>query len=124
VDATLRFSVFPYIVSGVLASISGVGAQGVFCKKHRQQEAAKWSLLTGVLGWWSLGGIIATPIVLTRNLRGGSQNSLVNAQLLQAAAEALAERGDLPQATRALETAERLRPTVETAARLAEIRGY
>jgi hypothetical protein len=124
VDSTLRASVFTYIVSGVLISIRKVAAEGVFCSKHRRIETVKWSLLTGLFGWWSLVGIITTPIILVRDLRGGQQNKELNARILEAAAEELVKSGDTPEAIRALETASSFHDLPEVTNRLHELRGY
>jgi hypothetical protein len=50
------------------------------------------------LGWWSVPGIVFTPLALITNLRGGRQNKAVNFKLSCHNLFALTASGDLAEA--------------------------
>jgi len=101
------------------------GSSGMFCSSCRRKEAIKWSLLTGVLGWWGIPwGPIFTFQSIFRNFKGGAQNKDLNARLLSSTGLTLADRGETSEAIRALEEATRLRSDPEASALLGRIRGY
>src|SRR5438876_758130 len=125
IDSTLTASVFNYAASAVFFSVRRVGSSGIFCAACRRKEAIKWSLLTAVLGWWGVPwGPIFTIQTLVRNARGGRQDKNLNAELLKAAGEALAARGETSEAIRALEASARFRPDPEVDRLLGQVRGY
>jgi hypothetical protein len=83
-DSTLRVSAFMYALSAFVITLRRRGSSGIFCQSCRRKEAIKWSLLTGVLGWWGIPwGPIFSVQSIVRNLRGGAQDAELNAELLR-----------------------------------------
>jgi hypothetical protein len=124
-DSTLRASAFSYALSAVVITLRRPGSDGIFCGSCRRTEAIKWSLLTGVLGWWGFPwGPVFSVQSIFRNLKGGLQDKDLNAKILGSAGEALADRGETTEAIRALEQASKLRDDPATAALLGRVRGY
>lgn len=124
-DSTLSGSVFKYAVSGVFVTFRHVGSQGVFCAACRRKEAIKWSLMTGVLGWWGIPwGPIFTVQILIQNARSSRQEPAFNAALLAATGQALADQGQTSEAIRALERAARIKRTPQVEQQLSQLRGY
>jgi hypothetical protein len=82
-DSTLRFSQFSYVLSFVLMT-RRLKAQGVWCERCRLREAAKWTLVSGFVGWWAIPwGPVETIRALAINRRGGRQPAHANAVLLR-----------------------------------------
>jgi hypothetical protein len=124
-DSTLRVSAFMYALSAFVITLRRRGSSGIFCQSCRRKEAIKWSLLTGVLGWWGIPwGPIFSVQSIVRNLRGGAQDAELNAELLKAIGKTLAERGETVEATRALEESVKLRDDPEVAQLLGQVHGY
>jgi hypothetical protein len=42
--------------------------QGVFCKEHATSRGISALLTTGFLGWWSLRGLLYSPILTVMNI--------------------------------------------------------
>src|SRR5712691_4447206 len=125
VDSTLTVSVFNYAASAVFFSVRRVGSSGIFCASCRRKEAIKWSLLTGLVGWWGIPwGPIFTIQTLVRNARGGRQEKNLNAGLLKATGEALAAGGETSEAIRSLERSAALRQDPDVDELLGRVRGY
>jgi hypothetical protein len=61
---------FPIIVSALVYSWRRYDA-GNFCPDCARKEALRASLITGLLGWWSVQGPFRVPKAILRNARGG-----------------------------------------------------
>jgi hypothetical protein len=108
IDATVRFSVFLWTASLVLVSWRRAAA-GIWCRHHREIEAAKWTGLSLLVGPWGIPfGLFWTAQALITNGLGGRQPSDVNAALLRGVARHLIGRGDYPEAAEALASSLRL----------------
>jgi len=107
-DSTLRGSTFTYTISVILMTFRR-GAGGIYCSSCRKKEGLKYTLLSAVFGWWGFPwGPIYTLQAIGRNSSGGIQDRELNAQILQAVAAELMERGDQAAAITALEESLRL----------------
>lgn len=101
-DASLRGASYMYAISFVLGAYSdGVGS-GDYCRRCRRTLAGGWSLLTLLVGPWSIPGPIYTIRAIGYNLGGGFQKADYNANLLRTVARQLIERGDKREAAAAL----------------------
>ena len=107
-DSTLRSTTFVYTISLLLMTMRR-GSGGVYCNSCRRKEGLKYTLVSALMGWWGFPwGPIYTLQSIGRNSSGGLQDPTLNAQLLQAVAGALDERGDRTGAIAALEESLRL----------------
>lgn len=61
---------FPIIISALVYSWRRYDA-GNFCPGCARKEALRASLITGLLGWWSVQGPFRVPRAILRNARGG-----------------------------------------------------
>ena len=68
--------------------------QGIFCRGCADRAAVKASTATWALGWWSLPGLLLTPLVLLINLLGGTLPPRENARLLIRQAHAFLALGE------------------------------
>jgi hypothetical protein len=67
-----RFIMYNYVVSAI--HFSALLNSRVFCLREGESRAVpglRYSLLTAILGWWSLAGIPFTITALSRNFKGG-----------------------------------------------------
>lgn len=104
-DSTLRGAGFGYAVSLIFVTFRRSGSAGVFCARCRKKEAFKYSLVSGLFGWWGIPwGPLYTVQTIGKNSAGGYQDEEFNADLLAAVGAHLAERGEDAEAVRALET--------------------
>lgn len=101
VDATLRSAEFVRCVS-FIKNFSRARDGGVRCQRCRNRAAVKANLISGILGWWSPGGLFYAPRALWVNTRGGTQDKPRNALLLRTLGHQLFARGDLVESVRAL----------------------
>jgi hypothetical protein len=125
VDSTLRASAFTYALSALVISLRRSASSGIFCRSCRRKEGIKWSLLTSVVGWWGVPwGPIFSIQSIVRNLKGGTQNAQLNAEVLKSTGQTLAGRGETTQAIEAFEESARLRDDPEVAQLLGRVRGY
>ncbi len=69
--------------------------EGIYCRDCADRAAARASTYTWAWGWWSLPGLLLTPLALISNLLGGSKPRQVNARILIRQARAFLARGDL-----------------------------
>ncbi len=82
-DASLRFSVMTWVASAVFMTQRG-GRGGLWCARCRTKQAAIWSTVSGLVGWWGFPwGPIYTLPALYENARGGKQDKSSNARLLR-----------------------------------------
>jgi len=101
-DASLRLSLMYYTMS-FLVITQRRGASGIWCERCRAIEAVKWSLLTGIAGWWGFPwGPIYTIQALIVNALGGKQPRPENASVLRVLGYQLYSKGDHVRAASAL----------------------
>jgi len=69
-----RFVVYQYVVSLVFVTFRrNAPLQFIRAGESPAMQSFPWTLITLFLGWWGIPfGFIYTPMVLTRNLRGGT----------------------------------------------------
>ena len=94
VTAQPRYVVFRQVKS-FLVWAKVARQEGIFCRSCADRVAAAASTKTWLLGWWSLPGLILTPLVLVGNLMGGKKPDDANARLLLCQARAFLNRGDV-----------------------------
>jgi hypothetical protein len=112
-DETIRLTLMYYVIS-LLVVTQRKGTSGLWCQRCRIVEAAKWTLLSGVFGWWGIPwGPIYTIHALFVNGKGGSQPRPQNATILRVLAYQLYQQGKLLEALVALREAIRLEPNTE-----------
>ena len=94
VSAQPRYVVFRQVKSFLVwAKITR--SEGIFCRACADKTAAVASTQTWLQGWWSVPGLVLTPLVLLGNLLGGKKPNDVNARLLLCQARAFLNRGDV-----------------------------
>ena len=94
---------------------------GIWCQQCRAFEAAKWTLVSGLLGWWGFPwGPIYTMQALYVNAKGGEQPAHNNAVLLRIIGYQLFAKGELKEALNALTASLQLEPNVQAT----ELYGY
>ena len=94
VSAQPRYVVFRQVKS-FLVWAKMTRQEGIFCRSCADKAAAMASTITWMQGWWSLPGLILTPLVLLGNLLGGKKPYDANARLLLCQARAFLNRGDV-----------------------------
>ena len=94
VTAQPRYVVFRQVKS-YLVWAKTTRQEGIFCRSCADRVAAGSSTVTWLLGWWSIPGLILTPLVLLGNLLGGKKPDDANARLLLGQARAFLYRGDV-----------------------------
>lgn len=120
-DATLRFSVFLYVVSVVIMSFRR-GQAGVYCSSCRRALGLSLSGVSVLLGPWGIPwGILWTIQALWRNLRGGEQPDEHNAVLLKLLAVQFARSEAMDEAKECLWASLRLRDDDKVRAFLSEL---
>lgn len=109
VDPTLRYSVFTKVVSVLIFSHRSQRG-GVYCVDCRAALRTRYSLLTGLLGWWGVPwGLFWTIGGLVDNLAGGKQDPEVNAPLLRVLGLQLAQEGRMAEAIKALAASQQMK---------------
>lgn len=112
-DETLRLKLMHYVISLLLITFRR-GSSGIWCDRCRAFEAAKWSFVSGILGWWGIPwGPIYTVQALFVNGKGGLQPTNQNAVILRVLGYQLYQHGRHTQALRALRQSLKLEPNVE-----------
>lgn len=112
-DETLRLILMYYVISLVVTTYRK-GASGIWCERCRCLEAAKWTFVSGLLGWWGIPwGPIYTFQALFVNGKGSSQPAAQNAAILRVLGYQLYQRGDHAKAFKALKQSLKLEPNVE-----------
>lgn len=121
-DATIRLTLMYYVVSALLITYRR-GASGLWCQKCRCIEAAKWTCVSGLLGWWGFPwGPIYTVHALFVNGKGGIRPRSQNATILRVLGYQLYQQGKAAEASVALEDSLRLEPNVEASQLLEYLR--
>lgn len=81
VTAQPRYVIFSWVKSYLLWARTG-REEGIFCRDCADRLAVRASVTSWTWGWWSLPGIVLTPMALIRNMRGGKKPRDANARLL------------------------------------------
>lgn len=82
ISAQPRYVIF-YVVKSYLVMTSRSTVQGIFCSACAEKRAIKASLITWLLGWWSIPwGPIYSVQALFTNALGGKQPVDLNARIL------------------------------------------
>ncbi len=102
-DATLRIATFYWVTSLLVITRRGT-RDGTWCERCRAKQAALWSLVSGVFGWWGFPwGPIYTVPALYHNAVGGKKSPKDNAALLRLVGFQLFEKGRVADAVSALD---------------------
>lgn len=121
-DSTLRLTLMYYAMSFLILTMRR-GASGIWCERCRAIESAKWTLLSGILGWWGLPwGPLYTLHALLINALGGKQPRDENAHILRIVGYQLYSKGNLIEAMKALKHSVALQRNVEAEQLLLHIR--
>ncbi len=103
-DATLRATVFQYVISIVIFSFKRGGGAGVLCSSCRTQRAFFYTLACLLLGPWGVPwGVFWTLEAIGINLSGGKQPAEVNGPLLRSLAAYFLSVGKKTEAIASLE---------------------
>ncbi len=95
ITAQPRYVVFTRVI-GLIAESLVKRIEGIFCRECADIVAIRASLVTWLLGWWSLPrGPLDTIRALMRNIAGGEKPVARNADLLARQARAFAARGEM-----------------------------
>ncbi|MGA2896143.1 MAG: hypothetical protein ABSE27_00905 [Acidobacteriaceae bacterium] len=87
-----------YWVYSLLVVTRRGGKSGIWCERCRAKQAAVWSSVTGIVGWWGVPwGPIYTVQALYHNALGGKQDRAQNAALLRLVAYQLYQKGEIKQ---------------------------
>jgi len=101
-DSSLRLVAMYYVTSFLVVTYKRA-ASGIWCQRCKACEAAKWTFLSALLGWWGFPwGPIYTLQALFINAMGGLQPASNNAALLRTVAYQLYTRGEGDEAASAL----------------------
>jgi len=121
-DTTLRISHFSYTLSFLFFSRTRAVA-GVWCETCRAVESAKWTLLSGLAGWWAIPwGPVHTIRDLGANCRGGKQPAKANATLLRSLGYEFQARGNFHKAVRAFQESLRFKPDPAVKSQVEQLR--
>lgn len=109
-DATLRVSIFLWVVSLIVTWKHGWGR--ILCSRCRLKYSILWNLEVWIAGWWGIPfGPPHTIEALMKNSTGGIQPEENNASLLSALADDFYHQHRYVEASRALEAAMKLHIT-------------
>jgi DnaJ domain len=112
-DVTIRLSLMYYVVSLLFVTYRK-GASGLWCQRCRIMESAKWTGVSGIVGWWSFPwGPVYTIQALFVNGKGGVQPRSQNAAILRVLGYQLYQQGRATEALVALRESLRLEPNLE-----------
>jgi len=113
-NSSLRLVAMYYVLSFLVVTYRRA-ASAIWCQRCMAREAAKWTFLSALLGWWGFPwGPVYTLQALFINAKGGLQPRSNNAALLRAVAYQLYTRGERDEAASALRESLRLEPNMET----------
>ncbi|CAA7611683.1 conserved hypothetical protein [Candidatus Terasakiella magnetica] len=94
VTAQPRYVVYHTVRSFLVWAKTG-RLEGIFCRACADRSAVRASIISWLWGWWSLPGLLLTPLALARNLLGGSKPRHENARILVRQGRAFLARGDM-----------------------------
>ena len=113
-DASLRIASMTWVASLVFITKRGTRG-GIWCVRCRSKQAAVWSTITGLFGWWGFPwGLIYTPRALYDNAKGGKQDKGPNANLLRVVGFQLFQAAQYSEAHAALEASLAFEPDAPT----------
>ena len=95
--------------------------EGIFCRVCADRAAVRASIISWLWGWWSLPGLLLTPLALLRNLLGGSKPRNENARILIRQGRAFLGRGELELAHSLAMQAARFARTPDNRARVEDL---
>lgn len=67
-----RFAIYWSVVSNLIYA-DRRAESGMFCAPCARQASLRASLISACLGWWSLPGLVLTPLAIVRNALGGER---------------------------------------------------
>jgi hypothetical protein len=88
-----RFAIYWSVVSNLVYARRG-SKLGMFCTPCARRASLRATLISACFGWWSLPGLVLTPIAIVRNARGGERPPGTDALLLWNSALRYYTRGD------------------------------
>lgn len=88
-----RLAIYWSIVSNLIYA-SRRPQMGMFCAPCARRTALRATLTSACLGWWSLPGMILTPLAILRNAKGGERSPDSDTMLLWNSALRFYTRGD------------------------------
>ncbi|HEY9552694.1 J domain-containing protein [Allosphingosinicella sp.] len=88
-----RFTIYWSVVSNLVYA-SRHPKSGMFCTPCARQASLRATLISACFGWWSLPGLILTPMAIVRNARGGVRPPGGDTLLLWNSALRFYTRGD------------------------------
>lgn len=102
-DETVRFVVYPYVVSLIVVTFQRAFS-GCWCRVHRIPRWLAATLISSIIGWFGIPfGLIFTPISLLQLARGGMEDKNTNGRILRSIGDEKYRKGDLQGAIRCLE---------------------
>lgn len=88
-----RLAIYWSVVSNLVYA-SRRPKSGMFCAPCARRTSLRATLISACFGWWSLPGVILTPIAIVRNARGGERPRGSDTLLLWNSALRFYTRGD------------------------------
>jgi curved DNA-binding protein CbpA len=105
-DATLRIAVTWRVYSWITWARK-IPSSGLLCNRCLVAQSLRDSLISFILGWWSIQGFFWTLSTLAKNANGGEQPTEQNALLLRTLSQQLHSQGRSREACQALVAADR-----------------
>jgi DnaJ-domain-containing protein 1 len=81
ISAQPRYCIFHRVISAIVRC-HVVRPQGIYCPRCAASQSLRESAISSLLGWWSVAGVIRTPIALWHNFWIGEKPHDENARLL------------------------------------------
>lgn len=88
-----RYAIYWSVVSNLIYA-SRRPKSGMFCAPCARQASLRATLISACFGWWSLPGLLLTPMAILRNARGGERPRGSETMLLWNSALRFYTRGD------------------------------
>lgn len=88
-----RFAIYWSVVSNLIYA-SRRPTSGMFCAPCARRASLRATLISACFGWWSLPGVLLTPLAIYRNARGGERPRGSDILLLWNSALRFYTRGD------------------------------
>lgn len=120
ITAQPRYVVYHTVRSFLIWAKTG-RLEGIFCRVCADRTAVKASISSWLWGWWSLPGLLLTPLALLRNLFGGTKPRRENARILIRQGRAFLARGELELAHSLAMQAARFARTPDDRARVEDL---
>ncbi len=81
IPAQPRYCIFHRVSSAILRCRID-RPQGIYCPRCAASQSLRWSAISSLIGWWSVAGMIRTPVALWHNCWIGEKPRDENARLL------------------------------------------